>query len=102
MKFDSSKIAGLFVNEKDVVGNTIRGIEVRERIVVAQGFGVDEEVPLRFLAYVVPVLHLARQLPKSASVEFYFALEGVLRANPYVEEARVRESAYTMGGLIRR
>ncbi len=82
MHFDSSKIKGLFLNERDIVGQTIRNIHQDEKVVVAQGFGLKEEgVPLRFLAYIVPTLHLLKQLPESAIAEFYVAHFGVLRAN---------------------
>ena len=82
MKFCSTRINGLFSNDGDCVGKTIRAIHHTERIVVAQGFGVKEEgIPLRFLAYIVPVLHLLKQLPNSAIGEFYVAHHGVIRAN---------------------
>lgn len=84
MRFDSSKIKGLFSNEKDCVGETIRGIHHTQRVVVAQGFGVKEEgIPLRFLAYIVPVLHLLKQLPESTTAEFYTACHGVCRVNGF-------------------
>jgi hypothetical protein len=83
MKFDSNRIVGLFNNEGDLVGKTVRNIRLDQRIVVSQGFGVSEgAIPLRFLAYIVPVLHLLKQLPRTAIAEFYFAVEGVKRANP--------------------
>ena len=84
MKFCSTRINGLFSNDKDCVGKTIRAIHHTERIVVAQGFGVKEEgIPLRFLAYIVPVLHLLKLLPHSATGEFYVAHHGVIRANGF-------------------
>jgi hypothetical protein len=84
VRFDSSRIKGLFSNEKDRVGNTIRDIHHSEKIVVAQGFGIKEDgVPLRFLAYIVPVLNLMKQLPESATAEFYVAHHGVIRVNGF-------------------
>lgn len=85
MKFRTDTISGLLHNEGDVVGQTIRGIEPDKTIVVSTGFGVRDALPLRFLAYCIPAIHLLKQLPQSATIEFYIALHGVLRANPTLQ-----------------
>lgn len=82
MKFNSADIAGLLVNEADFVGKSLRAIGDGQRVVVSQGYGMaDKGLPLRVLAYLVPVLHLLKSLPSSVTAEIYFAKAGVLRAN---------------------
>lgn len=72
--------ASLFLNPGDHIGKTIRSIKVTERIDLTQGYGVSSKVPLRFLAYALPLFSLAKQL-RNVRLIFYFALEGVKRAN---------------------
>lgn len=94
MKFNSSAIHGLLSNERDVVGETIRSIPPDEEVVLAQGFGVhDAGVPLRHLGYIIPAIHVAKQLPESSRIEFYVALTGTLEANPDQNEDQVRQNA---------
>jgi hypothetical protein len=83
LKFNSNRIVGLFNNEGDAVGKTVQGMAVNEKIVISQGFGVGYKkgLPLRFLSYMIPVLHLLKQLPQSATAEIYFAFRGGMRAN---------------------
>jgi hypothetical protein len=101
MKFRSDRIKGLLGNQGDVVGKVIREIRLEEKTVLAMGFGVtDQGVPLRFLSYIVPVLHLLRQMGTNTIAEFYFALEGVLRVNGLAEKT-TRNNSAIMAGLIR-
>ncbi len=82
MKFNSADIAGLLVNEADYVGKSLRAIGDGQRVIISQGYGMtDKGLPLRVLAYLVPVLHLLKSLPPSVTAEIYFAKAGVLRAN---------------------
>lgn len=103
MRFNSAKIHGLFSNEKDHVGQAIRSVSHTEKLVVSQGFGVqDGGIPLRFLSYIIPPLHLLQQLSATTTIlEFYFALEGVLRVNP-LDERRTRQNAHMMEEIVRR
>ena len=106
MKFRSDKITGLFHNEGDVVGATLRAMDSATKIVVSEGFGVPQSgncFPLRFLAYIIPVLHILRQLPPSAIVEFYFATQGVIRANgnsPWWHMGNLCDSVMRMANVI--
>ena len=81
MKFRSELISNILNNESDMIGKTLGSIGKDEKVIIAQGYGVDEKIPLRFLAYAVPVLRLASQMSKATQVEFYFAGNGVSRAN---------------------
>ena len=81
MKFKSHLIKNILNNEGNVIENTIRSIHPSEKVVIAQGYGANAQVPRRFLAYAVPVLRLASQMSEKTAVEFYFATHGVYRAN---------------------
>jgi hypothetical protein len=82
MKFRSDLIAELFVNKQDHIKNTIRSMSPKEKIVISQGFGLQEKsLPLRFPSYVVGTMRLLNQLPSSCTVDMYIALHGVFRAN---------------------
>lgn len=73
----------------DYVGETIeRYLTSGRTLEVVQGYGVAYTVPLRLLAYVVPVLHLVRQLPPTV-VHLYTATGGVLRANPHYDAVKI-------------
>ena len=106
MKFRSDKITGLLHNPGDCVGNILRQMDPNKRVVVSQGFGVPEngEFPLRFLAYIIPVLHLLLQLPKTAVVEWYFATQGIIRAqgnSPWWHTGNLCDSVLRMSNVIR-
>jgi len=91
LKFRSDLICGLLKNEGDCIGKLVRAWNTDTPITLCQGYGVGKSVPLRLLAYAVPMLRLARQLPRRTRIEFYWATNGVLRANPnYDLEYRAR------------
>lgn len=106
LKFDNNRIIGLFNNEGDAVGNIIRSIGADDKVVVSQGLGAPKdpyEMPLRVLAYVVPVLHLLKQLPRSAIAEIYIAAWGTIRANQMTSLdsiSRILSAGVEMRGLI--
>lgn len=100
MKFRSDEISGLLQNPGDQVGNLIRSLSPQTPIILCQGYGVDDSVPLRILAYVVPVLRLARQLPKHTTIELYWATKGVLRANPERDAHKLEQSGRLARELI--
>lgn len=106
LKFDSNRIIGLFNNEGDAVGNIVRSIGVDDKVVLSQGLGAPKgpyEMPLRLLAYVVPVLHLLKQLPRSAIAEIYIAAWGTIRANQMTDLdliSRVLSAGAVMRRLI--
>lgn len=82
MKFNSTAIAGLFVNDGDHIGHSMRAIRPEQKVIISQGYGMtDKGVPLRALAYLVPVLRLLELLQESVTAEVYFAKSGILRAN---------------------
>lgn len=81
MKFKADLISNVLHNQGNSVENIVRSISPTERVSIAQGYGVDEKVPMRFLSYAVPVLRLASQFSKVTTIEFYFATHGVSRAN---------------------
>ncbi len=89
IKFRSDLIYGLLKNEGDWIGKLIRSWDATARITLCQGYGVGPSAPLRVLAYAVPVLRLARQLPRHTAIEFYWARRGVLRANPHYDAAEI-------------
>jgi hypothetical protein len=100
MKFRGDKVSGLLVNPRDIVGETIRSIPVNEKVIVSVGCGVkDSSVPLRFLAYIIPAIHLLKQLSDKTRLEIYIALEGVLRVNG-MDEAKTRANANKMARLV--
>jgi hypothetical protein len=107
MKFRSERIAGVVVNQGDLVGKAVREMQLTDRIVVAQGFGVPaEKLPLRLAAYVVGTMRLLQQLPNTSVTELYIALNGVLRANGCEQEEGgraqcFRRSADEMAKLLR-
>jgi hypothetical protein len=80
MKFKSDSISNLLRNDADVIGKTIRSITGGSSV-VRQGYGVSPKIPIRFLAYAVPVFRLAREMKSATKVELYFATGGVARAN---------------------
>lgn len=95
MKFQSGKISGLLINTGDQVTKVIHSINKTDTVVISQGYGTNCVLPLRFLAYVVPIWHLLEQLP-NASAELYFALHGVLRANPHLLKKAAEHSIHLM------
>ncbi|MBT3817635.1 MAG: hypothetical protein HOE80_02325 [Candidatus Magasanikbacteria bacterium] len=100
MRFRSDAIAGLLVNTSDIVGKTIRSIPIDEKVTLSVGCGVkDSGIPLRFLAYIIPALHLLKQLTQQTKLEVYLALEGVLRVNG-MDEAKTRANANKMARLV--
>ncbi len=107
LKFRSELIAGLFDNRGDVISKTVRTYPVdnssRNVILnVVQGYGVAESVPLRVLAYVVPVLRLAGQLPgRSTMIRLYTATGGVLRANPGLDWTKIFQSSRIIRVLLK-
>jgi hypothetical protein len=80
MKFDSALIKNIIQNPEDYIGNFVRGIQQRssDQVCLAQGYGLDLQIPIRSLAYAVPIMRLAHQL--GARVDLYIAYEGVVRA----------------------
>jgi len=102
LRFDSSKISGLFLNERDIVGETFRGLALDARVVLATGYGVREgRMPVRVLSYAVPLLRLLPQLPAQMTGELYVALNGVIRANsPSANPSILAENASTAIKLV--
>lgn len=102
MKFEGKKNCGLLSNNGDVAVKIIRSIHHSQKVVLAQGFGVqDKDMPVRILAYIVPVLNILKQMPATATAEFYLAVEGVLRANRELDRNKVWNNALITKDLIR-
>jgi len=69
-------------------------IQPSARTVMAIGFGVnDQPLPLRSLAYAVPVLRLLAEMPLATTLEIYFATQGVLRANAGANVDRINTNS---------
>jgi hypothetical protein len=82
MKFNSADIFGLLTNNSDIVGSSLRAIDDKKKVIVSQGYGItDKGLPLRALAYLVPILRLLNLLPSNVMAEIYLVKAGVLRAN---------------------
>ena len=93
IKFRSDLIYGLLKNDGDTIGNLVRSWTRETPVILCQGYGVGRTMPLRALAYAVPVLRLARQLPPCTKIEFYWASRGVLRANPHYSPSQIMDVA---------
>ncbi len=91
MKFRSDSISNILHNQQNIVGNAIQHLSLDKKIMVAQGYGVSKDVPIRFLSYSIPVLRLARELPSTAKIVFYFAKEGVMRANRIIDSQQIND-----------
>lgn len=100
IKFRSDAINGLLKNEGDCVGGLFRSLDINAPITLCQGYGVGSSTPLRVLAYAVPVLRLARQLPRHVKIEFYWATQGVLRANSVANPDEVVRSGQIARTLL--
>lgn len=98
MKFRSDLIHQILNNESNCIENTIRAIRPDKKIVIAQGYGAHAKMPVRFLAYAVPTLRLAAQMPQTAQVELYIAAKGSARAN----EAYYQSNMYAMAWMLQR
>src|SRR3989344_957647 len=83
IKFRSDLIYGLLKNDGDTIGNLVRSWTRETPVILCQGYGVGRTMPLRALAYAVPVLRLARQLPPCTKIEFYWAID------PLTQEAEI-------------
>lgn len=100
IRFRSDAITGLLKNEGDPVGTLFRSLDVETPITLCQGYGVVATTPLRVLAYAVPVLRLAKQLPSHTVIQFYWATEGVLRANHVSDPAMIVQSSVQSRELL--
>src|SRR3989338_66404 len=93
IKFRSDEIYGLLNNQGDHIGKLMRSLHVATPITLCQGYGVGQSVPLRLLAYAVPVLRLAKQLTPETRVQFYWATKGVIRANPDYDWLQIKKNS---------
>lgn len=82
MKFRDELITNILNNEGGKIGELFREIEPskNKEICLAQGYGLSRNVPVRLLAYPVPVMRLAKQLG-NPEINLYIAKHGVERAN---------------------
>lgn len=82
MKFRDELITNLLNNEGGKIGKFFREIELSRNgeICLAQGYGLNQNVPIRLLAYPIPVMRLWTQLGNPV-VNLYIAKHGVERAN---------------------
>ena len=82
MKFRDELITNLLNNEGGKIGKFFREIKPsrNQEICLAQGYGLNQKVPIRLLAYPIPVMRLSTQLGNPA-INLYIAKHGVERAN---------------------